>query len=51
MPILENISAEYNIPIIYFSFDSQDSEVAINTRLEAFYDMLEQKRNKSTTKN
>lgn len=44
MPILEKISNDYNIPIIYFSFDSQDSDVAIDTRLEAFYDMLEQKR-------
>lgn len=44
MPILEQISNEYNIPIIYFSFDSQDNEVGIDTRLEAFYDMLIQKK-------
>ena len=43
MPILEKISNDYNIPIIYFSFDSQDSDVAIETRIEAFYDMLIQK--------
>lgn len=46
MPILEKLSNDYNIPIIYFSFDSQDSDVAIDTRLEAFYDMLVQKREK-----
>ena len=45
MTILEKISNEYNIPIIYFSFDSSDTEVSMNTRLEAFYDMLKQKRN------
>lgn len=44
MTILEKISNDYDIPIIYFSFDSQDSDVAIDTRLEAFYDMLEQKK-------
>lgn len=44
MPILERISNDYGIPIIYFSFDSQDSEVAIDTRLEAFYDMIVQKK-------
>ena len=44
MPILEQISNEYNIPIIYFSFDSTDNEVGIDTRLEAFYDMLIQKK-------
>ena len=46
MPILEKISNDYQIPIIYFSFDSQDSDVAIDTRLEAFYDMLVQKKSK-----
>ena len=44
MPILEQISNEYNIPIIYFSFDSQDNSVGIDTRLEAFYDMILQKK-------
>ena len=44
MPILEQISNEYNIPIIYFSFDSTDNEVGIDTRIEAFYDMLIQKK-------
>ena len=46
MPILEKISNDYNIPIIYFSFDAQDNKVAIDTRIEAFYDMLIQKKNK-----
>ena len=45
MTILEKISNEYNIPIIYFSFDSTDTEVAVDTRIEAFYDMLNQKKN------
>lgn len=45
MPILEKISNDYQIPIIYFSFDSQDNEVGIDTRIEAFYDMLLQKKN------
>lgn len=40
MPILQRISKDKNIPIIYFTFDSQTSEVGIKTRLEAFYDML-----------
>ena len=40
MPILQNISKNYKIPILYFSFDSQTSETGVKTRLEAFYDML-----------
>lgn len=46
MSILEKISNDYEIPIIYFSFDSQNSDVAIETRIEAFYDMLLQKQKK-----
>lgn len=40
MPVLQNISADYKIPILYFSFDSQTSDTGIQTRLEAFYDMI-----------
>ena len=40
MPVLQRISEDYKIPIIYFSFDSQTSDVGINTRIEAFYDMI-----------
>ena len=45
MSILDKISNDFNIPIIYFSFDSTDSTVAVDTRIEAFYDMLIQKHN------
>ena len=40
IPVLQNISTDYSIPIMYFSFDSQTSETGTNTRLEAFYDMI-----------
>lgn len=40
MPVLQRISEDYKIPIIYFSFDSQTSDVGINTRIEAFHDMI-----------
>ena len=46
MSILSKVSEDYSIPIIYFSFDSQDSEVGIETRLEAFYDMIIAKKKK-----
>lgn len=46
MSILPKISSEYNIPIMYLSFDSEDNEVGIDTRLEAFYDMIKRKREK-----
>lgn len=40
MPMLQNISRDYKIPVLFFSFDSQTSETGIKTRLEAFHDML-----------
>lgn len=40
MPVLQNISADFKIPVLYFSFDSQTADTGIQTRLEAFYDMI-----------
>lgn len=40
MPMLQNISKDYKMPILYFSFDSQTSETGVRTRLEAFNDMI-----------
>ena len=44
MPVLQNISADYKLPTLYLTFDSQTSDVGLMTRLEAFYDMISQKR-------
>ena len=44
MPVLQNISADLKIPILYLSYDSQTGDAGIQTRLEAFYDMIEMKR-------
>ncbi len=41
LSILENIASENNIPMISLSFDAEDNEVGVDTRLEAFYDMIE----------
>lgn len=42
--ILQKLSEEYKIPIIYLTFDSQTSEEGVKTRLEAFYDMIKMRR-------
>lgn len=44
MPIINKIAKENNVPVIFFSFDTNTSEVGIKTRLEAFYDMLEMRK-------
>ena len=40
IPILQKISSDKNIPIMYITFDTQNSDTGLETRLEAFYDML-----------
>lgn len=44
MPILQKISKETNIPIMYLTFDEQTTATGIKTRIEAFYDMLKMKK-------
>lgn len=46
MPIINKIVSFYHKPVLFFSFDSATSETGINTRLEAFYDMLEMRKDK-----
>ncbi len=41
IPVLHNISADYHIPMLFLSYDTQTSDTGIETRLEAFYDMLQ----------
>ena len=45
MPIINKIAHEYNIPVIFFSFDSNTDETGIKTRLDAFIDMIEMRNN------
>lgn len=53
IPILQKISRDKNIPIMYLTFDTQSSNTGIKTRLEAFYDMLSmnKERNKINSDN
>ncbi len=49
-PALEQISRDYSIPILHLSFDTQTSETGLETRLEAFMDMIEMKRKQRNEK-
>ena len=40
MTVLQNISTDYRIPVLYLTYDSQTSDTGLDTRLEAFYDMI-----------
>lgn len=46
MPIINKICNAYDVPVLFFSFDANTSQVGIETRLEAFYDMIEMRRKK-----
>lgn len=44
MPIINKICKEYQVPVLFLSFDANTSETGLKTRLEAFYDMLEMRK-------
>lgn len=44
MPIIMNIAKDLNMPIIFLSFDEQTGIEGLNTRIEAFYDLLKIKK-------
>ena len=44
MPILQKITNDTGITIMYLTFDEQTSDTGIKTRIEAFYDMVKMKK-------
>lgn len=44
MPTLQRLSREHHIPVLFLSYDSQTSDAGLDTRLEAFYDMISMKK-------
>ena len=44
VPVLQRISSDYRIPTLYLTYDAQTSDTGLDTRLEAFYDMLAMKK-------
>lgn len=47
MPALTSLEQDYGMPILHLSFDANTSEVGVETRLEAFADMIEMRRKKA----
>jgi len=44
--ITNSLKRKYDLPVIYFSFDEQSGQEGFRTRLEAFVDLMEARRNK-----
>ncbi|RDB64729.1 hypothetical protein C1878_01250 [Gordonibacter sp. 28C] len=47
IPVLQQVSRDTGVPILYLSYDSQTSDTGLDTRLEAFYDMLAMKKERA----
>ena len=45
MKILQNLCNDEKVPIMFLTFDTNTSETGVKTRLEAFYDMIQMRRN------
>ena len=43
--IINKICKDYDVPVNFYSFDTNTSEIGIKTRLDAFYDMIEMRKN------
>lgn len=46
IPIIKKVCSDYNIPIIFFSFDTESEDGGVDTRLEAFFDLLKYRKEK-----
>ena len=44
MPIIDSIAHKNSVPVIFLSFDTNTSKVGVETRIEAFVDMLNMKK-------
>ncbi len=47
IPVLQRLSEDNRIPVLYLTYDTETSDTGLMTRLEAFYDMLAMKRTKT----
>lgn len=47
MPTLSKISEDYEVPILYLSFDGENNISNIDTKIEAFKDMIKAKKIKT----
>lgn len=46
IPIIKKVAKDFNIPIVFFSYDVETSNEGIITRLEAFYDLIKFRKEK-----
>lgn len=47
VPVLQRISEDFRVPTLFLTYDTQTSDTGLDTRLEAFYDMLAMKKERT----
>ena len=50
MGALYKVSRDYDIPVLFFSFDEHASSVGVKTRLEAFVELLKRRRDRNVSR-
>lgn len=45
MPLIEKVCSDYNVPVLFLSFDTNSNETGVSTRLEALLDLIEMRKN------
>ncbi len=45
--VLQRMSEDLHVPVLYLTYDTETSDTGLVTRLEAFYDMLAMKKEKT----
>ena len=46
IPVLQKVSEDYSVPVLYLTYDSQTSDTGLDTRLEAFHEEGEEQMTK-----
>lgn len=45
MPLIEKVCKDYDVPVLFLSFDTNSNEAAVSTRIEALLDLIEMRKN------
>ena len=44
MPLIEKVCNDYNVPVLFLSFDTNSNETGLSTRIEALLDLIEMRK-------
>ena len=44
MPLIKKVCNDYNVPVVFLSFDTNSNETGVSTRIEALLDLIEMRK-------